>query len=130
MTFTIKDGRIIRLKNSKLRIFRNNLRRMWLSLVVDRDNKMGIVPNALTDNSGKEPLFKNNDHILTYMNLKYSMVEVKRMGNCSICLCPVCLNYNKDMIWNSFSETWYCEGCYNKIFGNDINSITHKGDNK
>lgn len=103
---------------------------MWLSLVVDRDNKMGIVQNALTDNSGKGPLFKSNDHIIKYMNLKYSMVEVKRMGNYSICLCPVCLDYDKDMIWNRFSETWYCEGCYNKIFVNDINSITHEGDNK
>jgi len=111
-----KDGKIVQVKNAKLRRFRNNLRRMWLSLIVKERNAMNIVQDLLVDNSGKGPLFKTDTHVKKYMDLKYSIVEMKRMGEYSICLCPVCLNHEEDMIWNAYSETWYCEACYRAIF--------------
>lgn len=112
----MKNGRIIRVKTPRLRKFRNNLRRMWLSLIVNQDHKMSIKQETLVDHSGG-PLFKTEDQVRQYMNLKYSMVEMKRMGNYSICICPICLSYEEDMIWDIYSETWYCESCYNQIFG-------------
>lgn len=118
MIFMRNEGKLVQVKNEKFRIFRNNLRRMWLSLILKERNTINIMQDLLVDNSGKGPLFKTDGHIKQYMNLKYSFVEMKRMGEYSICLCPVCLSHEKDMIWNSYSETWYCEACYRAIFKN------------
>ena len=76
----MRDKRIIRVKSPKLKQFRNNLRKMWLSLIVNQDHNLRIKQETLVDHSGG-PLFKTKEHIKEYMNLKYSMKEAKRMGN-------------------------------------------------
>lgn len=112
----MRDRQIVRVKSPKLRTFRNNMRRMWLSLILNQDHKMRFIQETLIDHSGKGPLFKTKDHVKKYMGLKYSMVEAKRMGNYSICLCPICMSHEEDMIWDAYSETWYCESCYNHLY--------------
>jgi len=36
----VREGRVVKVVDPKLRKFRNNLRSMWLSLVVSQDNKI------------------------------------------------------------------------------------------
>lgn len=88
---------------------------MWLSLIVNQEHKMSIKQESLIDHSGG-PLFKTKEHVKQYMNLSYSMKEAKRIGNYSICICSICLSHEEDMIWDAYSETWYCEQCYNQIY--------------
>ncbi|MFX1497427.1 MAG: leucine-rich repeat domain-containing protein [Promethearchaeota archaeon] len=108
------NGRILRARDPKLRKFRNSLRRMWLSLIINQDQKIKIKQESLIDHS-EGSIFKIKDKIKEYMKLKFSNVEMKRLINYSICLCPICLRYEEDMIWDSYSEAWYCENCYNQI---------------
>jgi len=126
----MRDKRIIRIRNPTLRQFRNNLRKLWLSLILNRNYQMKIKQEDLVNHSGG-PFFRTKDHVEQYMNLKYSMVEAKRMGNYSICICPICFSHEEDMIWDSFSETWYCVLCHYKIYkielsGGDKNRISRK----
>ena len=111
----MKDRRIIRVKTSELTEFRNNLRKMWLSIILNQSQKIRTEQEALVNNSGG-PLFKSKDHLKQYMNFAYSIIEIKRIGYYSICLCPICLSNEEDMIWDAYSETWYCENCYTQIY--------------
>lgn len=101
-----KDGIIVQVKNAKLRNFRNNLRRMWLYLVARQDDAINI-------KSYSESYIRFS----SYADEKLKEY-ISRVNKFSICICPTCLNYKNNMVWNALSETWYCEVCYQTIFKN------------
>ncbi len=92
---------------------------MWLSFILNQNHKMRITQKALVNHSGGPP-FKSKDILKQYIDFDFSIIEAKRVGNSSICLCPICFSFEEDMIWDAYSETWYCEGCYSQIY-NELN---------
>lgn len=122
----VREGRVVKVVSPKLRKFRNNLRNIWLSLVVSQDNKMKIKLSSLQDLSGMGPIFKTKSHLKQFMEIRYTNIEAKRIANYSICLCSICLEYDRDMVWHQYSETWYCESCYNQLVTSEIPETLEK----
>ena len=74
----------------------------------------------MQDRYGKSQIIK------TIALTHYSTKEIKRMANYSICLCPICLNNDRNMVWHQRSETWYCESCYDQLVADKISDDLRK----
>lgn len=107
----LREGRVVKVVNPKLRKFRNNLRSVWLFFNLSQRNRQRI-KRELRDLSGNKSFSDGS--------LYRSKIEAKRIANYSICLCPICSKDDRDMIWHQYSETWYCESCYYQLVASEV----------
>jgi len=104
----MKRKRVIRVKDPRLRKIRLGLRTLLVRESIAR----------LLEILGKKgSLLKFPDLSEEEFHKKYQILYKQEIANrkqldASICVCPVCGDFEKDHIFNPVDRVWYCEKCY------------------
>ena len=109
----MKKKRSIIVKDEKLRKCRENLRVLFLKAIQDQWFKLNEERNSiLKDINGnfREISLEQKKLAKDYKN---KMDHIQDILNHTICKCPVCGDYKKDMIYIPLAHRWFCIDCYN-----------------
>jgi len=105
----LKDEKKIIIRNEKLRKVRNSLREIIISAVYDEieilrnySNLYGAILD-LTPEEQKEVFY-----------LEGTKRRLRGALNRSICVCPLCTQSDRDMVYIPLYEMWYCVECQEK----------------
>ena len=110
----MKDKRIVRVKNPKLRKIRNEMRELLLQA---RDADLNKITHEM-----ELMEFDKDDNRITidelapsqlerFRRLQQMKYENREIGRKSICLCYNCGKSDQDMYYNHPYRAWFCVGC-------------------
>ncbi len=106
----MKRKKTIKIKDPKLRRFRNNLRLVLLKAVSD---KWYLIRKEIQELEYEEDGTPRNlvdrDEIHKLLEKRN---KLERFRNDSICKCATCGVADKDMTFNPYIKAWYCVDCY------------------
>jgi hypothetical protein len=103
------DERKIIIHNERLRKIRNNLREIIIQAVYSEIHILSTYSSLygaildLTPEEEKEVYY-----------LEGTQHTLRRALNKSICVCPICTQSDKDMVYIELHDTWYCTECQEK----------------
>jgi len=110
----MKKKKAITIKNPLLLNLRNNLRNAILDAVYrELDNMIDERQLLMFENHqlrNQTPEEKERERFLFEKE-----TELERSKNQSICECATCSQKNRDMIYNTKTQEWYCLDCYNEL---------------
>ncbi len=105
----MKDERRVIIRNEQLKKLRNNLREIIIRAVYD---EIEILRNFDSLYEGWLELTQEEQKEVAYLQgTKHSL---SRALNNSICVCPLCTQSDKDMVYIADHEIWYCIECQEK----------------
>jgi hypothetical protein len=105
----MKDKRRVIIRNERLKKIRNNLREIIIRSVYDEIEILSTFSSlyeAVLDLSPEE-----QKEVFYLEGTKH---ELSRALSKSICVCPLCTQSDKDMVYISDHDTWYCIECQEK----------------
>jgi len=105
----LKDEKKIIIRNEKLRKVRNNLREIIIRAVYDEMQILQNFGNLYRDVLSLKPEEQKESAILQGRITKLSSLLSK-----SICVCPLCTQSDKDMVYIPIHEMWFCVECQEK----------------
>lgn len=109
----LKHKKVIIIKDEKLRKIRDNLRKLWLTAALERKLSFQKRQSEIIERTHKEGLDPSETRS-ERIGLVKKMWAVEGPLRASICECPICFNYDRDMVYNPITKKWYCEICYNR----------------
>jgi len=105
----LKSNREIKIKNPGLQILRNSLREiLWLEWN-RRLNNVIQAQNHLHDAD-----ISQEEKLLLHKSLQLDYAKTKKIIKTSIIMCGWCHQKNRDTIYNSTNNQWFCPKCYNE----------------
>ena len=112
----MKKHKKIILKNLKLRRIRNNLRLCIINAVYSQEiqllserAKIYWKNGVLASENVLKPNLEEKEKARTIL---HNIEKLNRQLNTSICKCPSCQSYEKDMIFYPPWGSWVCSDCY------------------
>ncbi len=107
----MKKHRKIIIKNPSLKKIRNNFRKIIQKAKSDEINNIIKKQRELLNQMKKE------GKLIPELEEKSKILEsrkqtLNRVFNESICICPICREIDKDMVYATRSKAWYCIDCY------------------
>ncbi|MEE9378508.1 MAG: hypothetical protein V3V33_10790 [Candidatus Lokiarchaeia archaeon] len=105
----MKHERRIIIRNKQLRNIRNNLREIIIRSIYDEIEILSTYSSLygaildLTPEEQKEVFY-----------LEGTKHELRKTLHKSVCVCPLCSQSDKDMVFIPLHETWYCVECQEK----------------
>ncbi|MEJ2248590.1 MAG: hypothetical protein P8Y70_13195 [Candidatus Lokiarchaeota archaeon] len=92
------------LRNERLKGIRTNLRRLLIQSVANEQSKYSDALSELdVENPADDQKYRENHE---------KWWELERLIRKSICQCPVCKRSDKNMTYNPYYDTWFCNDCY------------------
>jgi len=105
----VKHGRIISVKNPKLRKIRNNLRRLFVEVYRSEFNKLQKKIDGIlrTSEDNLSSMDSNKLRKLSKQQDDLGLI-LKR----SACICGMCRAHKEDMVWHAGWGEWWCLKCF------------------
>lgn len=105
----MKHGRIISIKNPKLRKIRNNLRQLFIEVYRRELSKSRNRANRITK------LSEGDTSSLDIKKLRELNKQQNELGfilKRSTCICGMCRVQNEDIVWHAGWGEWWCLKCF------------------
>ena len=111
----MKDKRIIRIKDPRLRKIRNEFRNLWFIHYESIYKRLSTEMRRLRfDGEGKllgPDEMKDADVLNIYHSLQRSQQDLREDFKRSICMCYTCGRIDLDMYYNRPYRSWFCVEC-------------------
>ena len=111
----MKDKRVIKIKDPRLRKIRNEFRKLWFNWRDSIwDQLRGEMEKLRHDEEGK--LLGADDMgdkgtLKRFRSLQSKQQDLTMDFGISICKCPTCGQIDKDMYYNKTFDSWFCLDC-------------------
>jgi hypothetical protein len=103
----VKKKKVIRIRNSKLRKIRTELR----TLLVREAGKRIIQKIHEQRNLRRSDEFGSEKYRKTYNQ----EIQIRKLLKASICSCATCSDMEKDHVFVPKTQEWYCEVCLERL---------------
>ena len=103
----MKKKRVIRLKDTKLRKIRTEMRTIFVREANKRLRDLIKEQNNLLDESS---FYEERDFLLENQKNR-----LRKLIRASICSCSTCSDMERVHVFNPNTQPWYCERCYEKL---------------
>jgi hypothetical protein len=112
----MKNVKIIKIRDSKLKSIRNNLRLIILAACLERKLTISRQEYSLTHDQENKYIKPDSSARKRLKVLSDEWWGIERHLRASIIKCPGCSKCDRDMIYIPRFQTWYCVQCYNTRF--------------
>lgn len=111
----MRDKRIIKIRNFRLRKIRNELRLLWHSVSSSQWNKITdeLEEMMFDKNDGHRVLIseRSPENLKYYRSLQDERNQLRENIRMSICECASCGRADRDMYYNKTYDAWWCADC-------------------
>jgi len=115
----MRNKRVIKLRNPRLRKIRNEFRKLWSAAESAEWRRLRTEMRKLCFDEGGDFLTANQMKVIgilkIYHSLQRTQQDLREDFKRSICMCYTCGRIDLDMYCNHPYRTWFCVDCIPKI---------------
>lgn len=124
----MKHGRVLAIKNPKLRIIRNNLREIIIAAKSREWYRLSDEDSRIENNIKKSKVEISDSEMKILQGINHEKEKLNRWIKDSICECGHCGEYKTDMVYHTGWRGWWCLKCFKQEEENcDPKNFFNKG---